>query len=101
MPFDQKYMFKVNNVVVIQHKGPGGGWAQFGSVHIMNQDHGKIGHNGKKADFVGERVSDVRRKKGQKNIHDKKLSKQEKQDNVIVIVQSACDTEKIIGMKLV
>ena len=44
-------------------------------------------HNGKKADFVGERVSDVRRKKGQKNVNDKKLSKQEKQDNVIVIVQ--------------
>merc|ERR550525_1194826 len=44
-------------------------------------------HNGKNADFVGERVSDVRRKKGQKNIHDKKLSKQEKQGNVIVIVQ--------------
>merc|ERR1719242_2925782 len=44
-------------------------------------------HNGKKADFVGERVSDVRRKKGQKNIHDKILSKEEKQDNVIVIVQ--------------
>jgi len=42
---------------------------------------------GKKADFVGERVSDVRKKKGQKNIHDKKLSKQEKQDNVIVVVQ--------------
>merc|ERR1719384_2188389 len=44
-------------------------------------------HNGKNADFVGERVSDIRRKKGQKNIHDKILSKEEKQDNVIVIVQ--------------
>merc|ERR1712113_449067 len=44
-------------------------------------------NNGKKADFIGERVSDHRKKKGQKNIHDKKLSKQEKQDNVIVIVQ--------------
>merc|ERR1719384_2648885 len=44
-------------------------------------------HNGKKADFVGERVSDVRKKKGQKNVNDKKLSKKEKQDNVIVIVQ--------------
>merc|ERR1712038_1815733 len=44
-------------------------------------------NNGKKADFIGERVSDVRRKKGQKNVNDKKLSKQEKQGNVIVIVQ--------------
>jgi len=42
---------------------------------------------GKKADFVGERVSDVRKKKGQTNVKDKKLSKQEKLDNVIVIVQ--------------
>merc|ERR1719325_537290 len=42
---------------------------------------------GKKADFVGERVSVVRKRRGQKNIHDKVLSKQEKQENVIVIVQ--------------
>merc|ERR1712113_1193989 len=42
---------------------------------------------GKKADFIAERVSDVRRKKGQKNIHDKVLSKEEKQGNVIVVVQ--------------
>ena len=44
-------------------------------------------NNGKNADFVGERVSDVRRKRGQKNLYDKKLSKREKQENVIVIVQ--------------
>eukprot|EP01083_Nonionella_stella_P228671 810189_1 len=44
-------------------------------------------NNGKKADFIGERVSDVRKNKGQNNIYDKKLSIQEKQDNVIVIVQ--------------
>jgi len=44
-------------------------------------------NNGKKADFIGERVSDHRKKKGQKDIHKKELSKQEKQDNVIVIVQ--------------
>ena len=44
-------------------------------------------NNGKKADFIGERVSDIRKKKGQKNIYDKVLSKEEKQDNCIVIVQ--------------
>merc|ERR1712079_631410 len=44
-------------------------------------------HNGKNADFIGERVSDVRIQKGQQNVHDKVLSKEEKQDNVIVIVQ--------------
>lgn len=51
------------------------------------EQHLLFNNNSKKADFVGERVSDVRKKKGQKNVHDKKLSKQEKQDNVIVIVQ--------------
>merc|ERR1719474_183607 len=51
------------------------------------EQHLLFNHNGKKADFVGERVSDVRRKKGQQNVDDKVLSKEEKQDNVIVIVQ--------------
>lgn len=51
------------------------------------QQHLLFNNDSTKADFVGERVSDVRKKKGQKNVHDKKLSKQEKQDNVIVIVQ--------------
>merc|ERR1712172_385581 len=52
-----------------------------------NEQHLLFNNHSKKADFVGERVSDVRMKKGQSNVHDKKLSKQEKQDNVIVIVQ--------------
>merc|ERR1712113_65177 len=52
-------------------------------------------NNGKKADFIGERVSDHRKKKGQKNVNDKKLSKQEKQDNVIVIVQIPLKQKKI------
>merc|ERR1712244_55962 len=51
------------------------------------QQHLLFNNHSTKADFVGERVSDVRKKRGQKNVHDKKLSKQEKQDNVIVIVQ--------------
>jgi len=51
------------------------------------EQHLLFNNNSKKADFVGERVSDVRKKKGQKNVHDKKLSKKEKQDNVIVVVQ--------------
>merc|ERR1719229_1956886 len=51
------------------------------------QQHLLFNNLGKTADFVGERVSDVRQKKGQENIYDKVLSKQEKQDNVIVIVQ--------------
>merc|ERR1719474_1658182 len=51
------------------------------------EQHLLFNHNGKKADFVGERVSDVRRKKGQTNLDDKVLSKEEKQDNMIVIVQ--------------
>ena len=51
-----------------------------------NEQHLLFNNHAKKADFVGERVSDVRKKKGQANVHDKKLSKQEKQDNVIVIV---------------
>eukprot|EP00486_Rosalina_sp_Unknown_P008847 CAMPEP_0201591772 /NCGR_PEP_ID=MMETSP0190_2-20130828/189848_1 /ASSEMBLY_ACC=CAM_ASM_000263 /TAXON_ID=37353 /ORGANISM="Rosalina sp." /LENGTH=580 /DNA_ID=CAMNT_0048050237 /DNA_START=197 /DNA_END=1940 /DNA_ORIENTATION=- len=51
------------------------------------EQHLLFNNNGKKADFIGERVSDHRKKKGQKDIHNKKLSKQEKQDNVIVIVQ--------------
>lgn len=51
------------------------------------EQHLLFNNFGKKADFIAERVSDVRRKKGQTNIHDKVLSKEEKQDNVIVVVQ--------------
>eukprot|EP01083_Nonionella_stella_P081541 224657_1 len=52
------------------------------------EQHLLFNKNGKKADFIGERVSDVRHKKGQKkNLKSKKLSKAEKLDNVIVIVQ--------------
>merc|ERR1712083_360823 len=51
------------------------------------EQHLLFNNFGKKADFIAERVSDVRRKKGQTNIHDKVLSKEEKQGNVIVIVQ--------------
>merc|ERR550525_263853 len=51
------------------------------------QQHLLFNNLGNTADFVGERVSDVRHKKGQDNIYDKVLSKQEKQDNVIVVVQ--------------
>jgi len=51
------------------------------------QQHLLFNNLGKTADFVGERVSDVRQKKGQENIYDKVLSKEEKQDNVIVVVQ--------------
>ena len=49
-------------------------------------------NNGKMADFVGERVSDVRMKKEgvdveaeKEAIFDKELSKEEKQDNVIIV----------------
>merc|ERR1719461_2152502 len=36
-----------------------GGWAQFGSVHIMNNDHGKVGHSGKKAELAQWHVEKV------------------------------------------
>ena len=68
-------------VIVSTSKGASAQIIEGRTQHLL------FNHNGKKADFVGERVSDVRRKKGQKNIHDKKLSKEEKQGNVIVIVQ--------------
>jgi len=59
------------------------------------EQHLLFNKNGKKADFVGERVSDVRRKKGLQNVNDKKLSKQEKQDNVIVVVQVPLKQKKV------
>ena len=55
-------------------------------------------NNGIKADFLGERVSDVRRKKegaNKKNINKKELSKEEKQDNVIVVVQVPLKQKKL------
>merc|ERR1719203_1519648 len=59
------------------------------------EQHLLFNNFGKKADFIAERVSDVRRKKGQTNIHDKVLSKEEKQDNVIVVVQIPLKQKKI------
>merc|ERR1719242_2310873 len=68
-------------VIVSTSKGSSAQIIEGRTQHLL------FNHNGKKADFVGERVSDVRQKKGQENIYDKVLSKQEKQDNVIVVVQ--------------
>jgi len=59
------------------------------------EQHLLFNNFGKKADFLAERVSDVRKKKGQKNIHEKELSKEEKMDNVIVVVQVPLKQKKI------
>merc|ERR1719203_123903 len=59
------------------------------------EQHLLFNNFGKKADFLAERVSDVRKKKGQKNIHAKELSKEEKMDNVIVVVQVPLKQKKI------
>merc|ERR1719295_1121157 len=52
MAFSNQYMFKVNNTVVIQHKGPGGGWQQFGSIRVKANDHSLLQHGGGKGDFA-------------------------------------------------
>ena len=52
MPYDKKYLWKVNNTVVIQHKGDGGGFQNFGSIRINGDNHSKVQHKGGRGDFA-------------------------------------------------